>query len=67
MDKCPSLIQVIIITKADKAPSDTTLAEMKENVKSVLDVKGIRYDDVLTFSRNKNCEFEKFGIGGDNE
>jgi len=54
-----SIPKLIIITKADKAPNTEELSEMREKVKSTLDVKGIRYDDVLLFSRRKGQEYDK--------
>ena len=46
--------KLIIITKADKAPSLEALSEMKEKVKSALDMRGVPYEDVLTFTMRKN-------------
>ena len=46
--------KLIIITKADKAPSLEALSEMKEKVKSTLDMRGVPYEDVLTFTMRKN-------------
>ena len=54
-----SIPKLIIITKADKAPNDGELEIMRGKVKSTLDVKGIRYEDVLLFSRRKGQEYDK--------
>lgn len=53
--------KLVIINKADKAPNPATLREMKENIKTSLDMKGIRYEDVLTYSRNAKtaCDREE--------
>lgn len=59
-----SIPKLIIITKADKAPNEGELASMREKVKSTLDVKGIRYEDVLLFSRRKGQEYDKEKIQG---
>ena len=48
--------KLIIITKADKAPNPAALNEMKEKVKSALDIRGIPYEDVLTFTMRKNFD-----------
>ena len=45
--------KLIIITKADKAPSPEALSEVKEKVKSTLDMRGVPYEDVLTFTMRK--------------
>ena len=54
-----SIPKLIIISKADKAPNAVELSDMREKVKSTLDVKGIRYEDVLLFSRRKGQEYDK--------
>ena len=43
--------KLIIINKADKVPNQNTLKELKDGIKSTLNVKGIKYEDVLTYSR----------------
>lgn len=45
--------KLIIITKADKAPSPEALSKVKEKVKSTLDMRGVPYEDVLTFTMRK--------------
>lgn len=45
--------KLIIINKADKAPNMENLSELKEKTRAALDLKGIRYDDVLTYSRKE--------------
>lgn len=54
--------KLFIITKADKAPSETELVQMKEKVRSVLDIKGISYVDVLAFSRRKGADYDRAAI-----
>ena len=52
--------KLIIITKADKAPSDEDLRRMADGVRETLDRHGIRYADVLTSARGKHdaCDRE---------
>ena len=57
-----SIPKLIIITKADKAPSNEELENTRAKIKSVLDVKGIRYEDVLLFSRKSGQEYDKTKI-----
>jgi len=45
--------KLIIINKADKAPNMENLSELKEKTRAALDLKGIRYEDVLTYSRKE--------------
>lgn len=51
----------VILNKADKK-TDADLASIVENIKQLLDLKGIRYTDVFTFSRKKNTEYDKAKI-----
>ena len=48
----------IIVNKADKK-TDSDLALIVDNIKQVLDLKGIRYTNVLTFSRKKHQDYDK--------
>ena len=57
-----SIPKLIIITKADKAPNDGELEKIRKNARSVLDVKGIRYEDVLLFSRKRGKEYDRAKI-----
>ncbi|WP_081976133.1 dynamin family protein [Ureibacillus manganicus] len=47
-----------IVNKADKK-TDEDLAEIIDKIKKLLDLKGIRYIDVLAFSRSKKQEYDK--------
>lgn len=49
--------KLIIINKADKRPKED-VQKMIEKVRSVLDIKGIQYVDVLAYSRNKPNYFD---------
>lgn len=51
----------IILNKADKK-TDEDLVEIKDKIKKLLDVKGVRYTDVFTFSRSKKTDYEKAEI-----
>lgn len=53
--------KLIIINKADKAPNAESLGELKEKIKAALDLKGIRYEEVLTYSRKETviCDRER--------
>ena len=51
--------KLIIINKADKVPSTETLNEIKEKIKATLDLKGIRYENVLTYSRKPDAECDR--------
>ena len=57
-----SIPKLIVITKADKAPNETALENLKGKIKSVLDVKGISYEDVLAFSRKKGSAYDRKSI-----
>lgn len=48
----------VIVNKADKK-TDNDLELIVENIKQVLDLKGIRYTNVFTFSRKKHQEYDK--------
>ena len=48
----------IIVNKADKK-SDEDLVEIIDKIKKLLDLKGIRYTDVLAFSRSKKQDYDK--------
>jgi len=52
--------KLIIITKADKAPNPEDLNKVKNNVKSTLDMRGVPYEDVLTFTMRKKfpCDID---------
>ena len=54
--------KLIIINKADKAPSQVALDEMKSKVKSVLDVRGVKYEDILTFSVRDNVSCDREAV-----
>ena len=54
--------KLIIITKADKAPNQEALSEMKEKVKSALDMRGVPYEDVLTFTMRKKFACDRDAI-----
>ena len=47
-----------IVNKADKK-SDEDVVEIIDKMKKLLDLKGIRYIDVLAFSRSKKKEYDK--------
>ena len=51
--------KLVIINKADKVPSAETLNEIKEKIKATLDFKGIRYENVLTYSRKPDAECDR--------
>lgn len=48
----------IIVNKADKK-ADEELAEVIDKIKKVLDLKGVRYTDVLAFSRSSKKDYDK--------
>lgn len=52
--------KLIIVNRADKVIADD-LKSIVEKIKSVLDIKGIQYVDVLTYTNRKNreCDREK--------
>lgn len=52
--------KLIIITKADKFHNDEELQSMKSLIMKTLDIKGIKYDDVLAVSRRG--EYDKAAI-----
>ena len=54
--------KLIIITKADKAPSDEDLRRMADGVRETLDRHGIRYADVLTSARGKHAACDREAI-----
>jgi GTPase Era involved in 16S rRNA processing len=49
--------KLIIVSKADKLPQDDVNKIVKE-VKEMLDIKGIQYVDVLSYSRKKPNDFD---------
>ncbi|WP_298589058.1 dynamin family protein, partial [uncultured Selenomonas sp.] len=54
--------KLIIITKADKAPSDEDLRRMADGVRETLDRHSIRYADVLTSARGKHAACDREAI-----
>lgn len=50
--------RLIIVNRADKVPPDD-LKNIVSKIKSVLDVKGISYVDVLTYSNRKSCTCDR--------
>lgn len=54
--------KLFIISKADLAPGENELAAIKEKVRSVLDVRGIRYVDVLSFSQKTDVPCDRAAI-----
>lgn len=54
----PEIPLCVILNKADKK-TDKELAAITDNIKQLLDLKGIRYTNVFTFSRKKNTEYDK--------
>lgn len=53
--------KLIIVNKADKCTSDN-LGKIVKKIKETLDLKGIKYIDVLTYSRRKANEFDSIRI-----
>lgn len=49
--------KLIIINKADKR-TEEDIKKIIEKVKGVLDIKGVKYVDVLAYSRNKSKDFD---------
>lgn len=54
-----SIPKLIIINKADKVASKNDLFEMQRNIKSALDLKGIKYEGVLSYSRRDDVECDR--------
>lgn len=54
--------KLIIINKIDKIPDKKILPELKAEIKLALDLKGIKYLDVLTYTKNKNVECDREDI-----
>lgn len=54
--------KLIIITKADKVPSADDLSRMTDGVRAALDQKGIRYEDVLTYSRRAGADCDRDAV-----
>ena len=54
--------KLFIISKADLAPGENELVAIKEKVRSVLDVRGIRYVDVLSFSQKTDVPCDRAAI-----
>lgn len=50
--------KLIIVNKADKV-LEKDLEDIVENIKNILDVKGIQYIDVLAFSRRKGSVYDR--------
>ncbi len=53
--------KLIILNKADKKP-DSELAGIMAKIRSTLEVKGIRYVDVLAFSKNRKDGYDRAEI-----
>ena len=51
--------KLIIINKVDKVHDKSILDEMKTKMKTDLDLKGIRYEDVLTYTRKESADCDR--------
>ena len=51
--------KLIILNKIDKVPDKNSLDEMKTQTATRLDVKGIRYEGILTYTRKDNAECDR--------
>ena len=54
--------KLIIINKADKVASRADLDGVVQSVKSALDLRGIAYEGILTYSRRENVECDRAKI-----
>ena len=53
--------KLIILNKVDKLAGQKNISDLRQNVKTALDREGIRYEDILTYSRRGNvaCDRDK--------
>lgn len=58
----PDIPKTIIVNKADKAYSSEALQDVVRAVRDVLDLQGIRYEHIYTFSRKPACVCDRESI-----
>lgn len=51
--------KLIIINKIDKVHDASILSEMKTRMRTALDIKGIQYEDILTYTRKDTMDCER--------
>ena len=54
--------KLIIINKADKVANQKDLADVVQSVKSALDIKGITYEGIFTYSRREKTACDRANI-----
>lgn len=57
-----NILKLIIINKADKVANQNDLADVVQNVKSALDLKGIVYEGIFTYSRREKTVCDRADI-----
>ena len=54
--------KLIILNKVDKVAHNEELEKLKKNIKAALDLRGIKCEDILTYSRRDNVQCERLKI-----
>ena len=54
--------KLIILNKVDKVANQEDLQTVRENIKSALNLKGIKFEDILTYSRRDDVECDRVKI-----